>query len=214
MKQELVPRIETLSDGVFAIAATLLVLDVRVPHLVPGQSTTETWRALGETLPSVVAFAFSFLTILIYWLNHDSVTRALRHYPYRLKWLNLMFLLWISAIPFGTRFIAEYPFEPVSSIVYGSIMLMTALTAVTQYVYSAFWSDAMHASVDHAARKRVLVRYTLGPLLYFAAVLCAFVEVRASIAIYLGLPLLFFIPALRESGLGELEGGEQTESGE
>lgn len=69
MNQELVPRIETLSDGAFAIAATLQVLDVRVPHLVPGQPAAATWRALGETLPSILAFVFSFLTILIYWLN-------------------------------------------------------------------------------------------------------------------------------------------------
>lgn len=85
---------------------------------------------------------------------------------------------------------------------------MTALTAIAVYVYAAFWSDAMYPSVDRAARRRVLVRYMIGPTLYVAAMLLALVDVRASIAIYVGLSLLFFVTALQESGLGEIEAGE------
>ena len=122
MRQEFVPRMDTLTDGVFAIAATLLVLDIHVPHLAPGQTQAELWHALAETVPSVVAFACSFVTILLFWLNHDSIGLAITYYSPRIKWLNMLFLLWISAIPFTTKFIAEYPREPAAVVTYGVVM--------------------------------------------------------------------------------------------
>lgn len=122
-------RIDALTDGVFAIAATLLMLEVRVPVLAAGHSTNDLWPSLLEVAPSFVAFAFSFLTILVYWLNHHALSRVIVRYPYRLVWLNLLLLFWISMIPFTTKFISEYPDESAAVITYGLVMFLTAVTA-------------------------------------------------------------------------------------
>jgi uncharacterized membrane protein len=207
------PRIDSLTDGVFAIVATLLVLDIHVPVIPPDHNAAELWHSLLETAPSLVAFAFSFVTILTFWLNHDSVGRVLTHYPYRLVWLNLLLLLWISLIPFATKFISEYPAEPAAVLCYGLVMLLSASTGVLAYVYAAFLSDVMRADINREARSRLLRKWVAGPALYLVACAAAFLDFRVSLAIYIGIPLLFFIPALQQGVLIDLDPeGESLQS--
>ena len=108
-------RVDFLTDGVFAIVATLLVLEIDVPEIPDHHTQAELWRSLGDVAPSFAAFAFSFLTILVYWVNHESLSRVVTHYPYRLVWINLLVLFFISMIPFTTKFISEYPTEPAAT---------------------------------------------------------------------------------------------------
>jgi uncharacterized membrane protein len=196
-----------LTDGVFAIAATLLVLEINVPDIPDHHSQAELWHSLGDVAPSFVAFALSFLTILVYWVNHDSLSRVITHYPYRLVWINLLLVFCISLIPFTTKFISEYPKEPAAVITYGLVMFLTALTAVLAFWYVAFAADLVSATVSRAARVRLLRRFVVGPCLYMFAMLIALVTVYVSIAIYIAIPMLFFIPAVQEGVLEEL--GEQ-----
>lgn len=200
-----VARIDALIDGVFAIAATLLVLDVRVPTIPPDHTAGELWHSLIEVAPSFVAFAFSFLTILVYWLNHHSLSRVILSYPYRLVWLSLLLLFWISMIPFTTKFISEYPTEPVAVITYGLVLLLTGITAVLGYCYAAFWSDVMSETVSHATRIRLLQKWSIGQLLYLVAIVTAFFEVRIALAIYIVVPMLFFVPTLHERMFEDLQ---------
>jgi uncharacterized membrane protein len=204
------PRIDFLTDGVFAIVATLLVLDIHVPVIPAEHSASELRHSLREAAPSFVAFAFSFLTILAFWLNHDGVGRVITRYPYRLVWLNLMLLLWISLIPFATKFISEYPGEPVAVLTYGIVMVLCASTAVLAYAYVAYWSDVMQPAIDVPARRRLLQRFAAGPALYLIACLAAFIDVRISIAIYIGIPLLFFVPTLQEGVLADLRAEDES----
>ena len=83
-------RLEALSDGIFGIAATLLVLEVKVPDLPEKYTQAEMVTALLKVFPSFLSFFISFLTILIYWVSHDSMTRILVKSNYRLTWLNLL----------------------------------------------------------------------------------------------------------------------------
>jgi uncharacterized membrane protein len=208
MEKDPAPRIEMLTDGVFAIVATLLVLDIHVPSLGAGHTSEEFWHALGESVPTLVAFVFSFLTILIYWINHDSLSKAITRYPYRLIWLNLLLLLWITLIPFTTKFIAEYPDELVAVLVYGFVMFMTALTALVTYAYIAFRADLLAPAVDRAARMRLLRRWASGPVLYLVAIAAAFLDTRIALAVYAVVPLIFFVPGLQEAVLHDLREGE------
>lgn len=203
-------RVDALTDGVFAIAATLLVLEVHVPTIPPQHSAAELWQSMLEVAPSFVAFAFSFLTILVYWVNHHSLSRVILRYPYRLVWLNLLLLFWISMIPFTTKFISEYPDESAAVITYGLVMFLTAVTATLAYCYAAFWSDAMSPAVTPSARTRLFRKWSMSILLYLIAMLAALVEVKVALAIYIGVPLMFFIPALQEGVLDDLGEGDEV----
>ena len=88
-------RIEALSDGIFAITSTLLVLEIRVPEL-QNSSVPEMMDSLSSILPSLIGFIFSFLNILIFWVNHDSIGKTLKHFDTKLIYLNIIFLLFIS----------------------------------------------------------------------------------------------------------------------
>ena len=196
-------RIDALTDGVFAIAATLLVLEVRVPELHE-HGAAAVWQSLLAVAPSFVAFAFSFVTILLYWLNHHSLSRVIAYYPYRLVWLNLVLLLWISMIPFTTKFISEYPTEPVALFTYGLVMSLTATTAIVSYCYAAFWTQVMDERVSMDTRRALLWRWGAAPIVYLIAALASFVNVYVAIAVYLAVPMAFFVPALQERTIADL----------
>ena len=97
-------RLETFADGVFAIAATLLILNVEVPELGEHSLAHE----LVRLWPAYVGYAVSFLTIGIIWVNHHTVLRQLRGVDRIFLFINVFFLLCIAFIPFPTRLLATY----------------------------------------------------------------------------------------------------------
>ena len=109
-------RIEAFSDGVFAIAITLLVLEIRVPHVLDagaGAEPTSLAAALLDLWPSYFGYVFSFVTIGIYWANHHHIFSLYQRTDHYFVLLNVLFLLFISFVPFPTAVLAEYIDEPV-----------------------------------------------------------------------------------------------------
>ena len=185
---------DALTDGVFAIVATLLVLDVRVPHLREPRAEGELLAALLGVLPSLTAFAFSFLTVMIYWLNHDRLSRLASRYDERSRVLNLVLLFFVCLIPFVTAFIAEAPLERAAVVAYGLVMLACAIVALLTYRYLAFGSDLL-AGVTEVSRRRFHRQVVGGPILYAAAVAVAFLSAPVAIGLYLVIPLAYlFVP--------------------
>jgi uncharacterized membrane protein len=127
-------RMDAFTDGVFSIVATLLVLEVKLPDLPETHTRAMVMDSLLKVLPSFYAFAFSFLTIIIYWINHENLSALMRSYTHRVQYLNLLLLFWICLIPFPTNFISEYPSDQVAVISYGLAMFMVALTANNQFL--------------------------------------------------------------------------------
>jgi uncharacterized membrane protein len=185
-------RIEALTDGIFAIAATLLVLEIRVPEL-DEQSMSKMSDSLVKILPSLIAFVFSFLNILIFWANHDVLGKTLKHFDSRLIYMNIIFLLFISLIPFTTAFISRYPFNIISVTVYGSVLFFSAMMASAMYFYIAFRSELMYEKISLKTRMKVWKRIRSGPLLFAVAIPLGFLSVYIPIAIYILVPIIFLI---------------------
>ena len=101
-------RLEAFSDGVFAIAITLLVLEVKVPKLEGGATSSALARALLDQWPSYLALVTSFFTLLIMWVHHHLVFRQVHRADVRLLFVNGILLLFISVTPFPTAVVAEY----------------------------------------------------------------------------------------------------------
>lgn len=101
-------RLEAFSDAVFAIAITLLILEIQVPALESMHSRSEVWRAIGQLWPSFLALMLSFVVILIGWVGHHNLLKRLNKTSDRFQFVNGFFLFTIVIIPFPTAFMAEY----------------------------------------------------------------------------------------------------------
>jgi uncharacterized membrane protein len=122
-------RLVFFSDAVFAIAITLLVLEIEVPHLPHDAPPSAYWGALGELVPSFLAFLLSFLVIGRFWLSHHQIFARVTHFDVRLVWPNMLYLLAIAFMPFTTAFMAAGRNGFVPALCYNLNLLVAGLTA-------------------------------------------------------------------------------------
>jgi len=131
-------RIEAFADGVFAIAITLLVLEIGVPHLGEGESMLV---ALGGLWPSLFGYVFGFWVIGIYWVNHHYVFSLYRRSNHVFGLLNVVFLMTIAFLPFPTAVLAEYVVDPAhrdgAIVFYVFALMLPALTWSTIWFYAS-----------------------------------------------------------------------------
>jgi uncharacterized membrane protein len=123
-------RLVFFSDAVFAIAITLLVLEIHVPDLPRSEDIAGSWEAFLSLGPSLFAFALSFLVIGRFWMGHHERFRPVRHYDPRLMWPNLLYLMAIVFMPFATAFLGRNLGHFVPALVYNLAMLVLALLAM------------------------------------------------------------------------------------
>lgn len=191
-------RLEALSDGVFAIACTLLVLEIKIPHLGHG-TWEEQWKIIREnqTLESIGAFVFSFLNILIFWTNHDSINKVIVRYDTKTTYLNIFFLLFISLIPFTTAFLRENMNSFFANAAYGLVLCLASVVAVWMYHHLAFKAKLFYPEVTMHSRRKIYKQVISGPILFLAAIGLGLISNYISIAIYALTPVSFmFLPQL------------------
>lgn len=183
-------RLEAFSDGVFAIAATLLVLELRVPP-----DTTDLAAALLGLWPAYVAYLVSFLTIGIIWVNHHTLLEHCTRVDRRFLYLNLLLLISVGIVPFPTALVGQYILSEhgatAALVVYGLGAVLIALAFTGVFLYAT--SD--HRLVgDTAAARRIRAEGRLFPIglgAYSLGIALAFVEPKASLLLY-GLTALFY----------------------
>jgi len=190
-------RLEALSDGVFAIACTLLVLEIEIPHFNSGINVAEQWHEFSELMPSLIAFVFSFLNILVFWANHDAINKVIVRYDTKTTYLNIVFLLFISLIPFTTAFIGQNPHSFVAIAAYGLVLMFASATAIWMYSHLAFKSNLLLPEVSERSKKRVYRQIVSSPFVYIAAIAGGLITTYIPIAIYIIMPVIFmFMPQL------------------
>src|SRR5690349_16537875 len=119
-------RVETFSDGVIAIIITIMVLTIKIPDITKGASPWTFRMQLQHLLPYLIAYAFSFMMIGIFWVNHHHMFHLLEKTDEPLLIQNLLFLFWMSLIPLATAMVGANPKSSDSAALYGGVMLMTA----------------------------------------------------------------------------------------
>src|SRR5690625_3040319 len=112
-------RLEAFSDGVMAVALTVMVLELKPPH-VPE------WHALVSQWPVALSYILSFVYIGLYWNNHHHMLHITEHVNGRVLWGNLYWLFWMTLIPFTTAWMSETHFATVPVALYGFVLLMAA----------------------------------------------------------------------------------------
>ena len=188
-------RIEAFSDGVFAIAITLLILDMKVPRGI--QRPDELARALVAEWPSYFAYLTSFATIGVMWMNHHRLFTLIRRADHLLIVLNTLLLLGVSVVPFPTSLLAEYLGHPggaLAAMVYSGTYVVIAVFFNSLWHYAAGGMRLLGDDVDARAVMAQTRQYAFGPVFYLVAFGLAFVNVGASVALNLALALFFALP--------------------
>ena len=182
-------RLEAFSDGVFAIAATLLILNVSVTGAPLGHELLRIW-------PSYVGYAVSFITIGIIWSNHHTVIAQIAKVNRTFLLLNVLFLMIIAFLPFPTRLLAENITSggaQAAAIAYGLTMLFTAIFFNAIWWYAATGRRLLKDDADPRVVDGIGRSYLPGPFLYLAATLVALVNPLASAAVYVAIAVFYVL---------------------
>jgi uncharacterized membrane protein len=183
-------RVEALTDGVFAIAMTLMIFNIRVPS---GPSAQMPHRLLA-LWPSFMSYAVSFIVLGIYWVGHHNHFHFVRRTDRVSIWINLSFLLAVTLIPFSTALLGEYPDQQVAVVLYGINLICVGLL-----LYAHFWytnkkgqlvEKTMDSHVVALAERRILT----GPLVCLLPIALSFYRPRLAALLYGLVPVLYILP--------------------
>lgn len=180
-------RLEAFSDGVLAIIITIMVLEMKVPH-------GEDIAALWPLLPVFLSYILSFVYVGIYWNNHHHLFHAVQRVDGKVLWANLHLLFWLSLFPFVTGWMGENHFAPLSSALYGVVLLMasTAYWILTRAIIYAEGQNSLLAKAIGKDNKG-----NLSLVLYAAAIPLAFVNQWVSQTLYVAVALMWLVPDRR-----------------
>jgi uncharacterized membrane protein len=192
-------RIEAFSDNVFAIAITLLVLEIKIPS-----SDTVSERGLLFSLfaiwPAYLAFFVSFVTILVIWAHHHWIFTAIGRSDYALVYWNGLLLLFVTFVPFPTGLLAEYLLHTeakTAASLYTGTFLAISLAFYGLWRHASKGGNLLAIKIDGFEPEnatRITNHYRLGPILYFGSFVLSFMSEIASVSSCL---LLAFFFALR-----------------
>ena len=183
-------RLETFADGVFAIAATLLILDVNLPRDTPhvAQAYLHAW-------PQYAAYAISFVTMGIIWVNHHTVFRQIDRVDRTFLFINVFFLMVIAFIPFPTRVLAEHMRDDgrAAAFAYGVTMTAMPVTYSTLWFYAARGRRLIARDADQRTVSGISRSFWPGIPLYTAATLSALLSSWLAVALFAGLALFYVV---------------------
>jgi uncharacterized membrane protein len=183
-------RVEALTDGVFAIATTLLVLNLAVRS---GLSHHEFLAALRSLGPKVIAYVVSFMVIAVYWIGHHNQFFWIHYVDRTLIWITTFFLMAIAFIPFSTSLIADYPSEVLAILIYGTNVILAGLALWIHWRYALGRGKLVPQPMDTRLSAITSRRILLGMAYYAVATLLGFVLPLISVVLFSGLPLFFYM---------------------
>ena len=194
-------RIEAFSDGVFAIAITLLILELRVPEAAEGGRHLSLSVSLLSLWPSYLAYILSFVIVGIYWANHHFVFKLYKGTNHIFNLLNVFFLMCISFLPFPTSVLGKHledmGDEKTAVAFYAFGLLLPALSWMLMWVYASKGYRLIDKRLAPNFVKYMTGQYILSTVLYLIALLASFVSPTAGLGIAIGLTLLYLMPPKR-----------------
>lgn len=188
-------RIEAFSDGVFAIAITLLVLDIKVPHHIQSlPHYTRLIDALLQQWPAYLAHFISFVTILIIWVSHHRLFNYIKRSNDTFLFLNGLLLLFVTFVPFPTALLSEYirSYDAhVAAAVYSGTYFSVAVVFNLLWRYASHKNRLLDRNCDPCFVKAISKQYLFGPPLYLVALVLSFISAAASVGMCFILALFF-----------------------
>ena len=183
-------QINALSDGVIAVVITLLVLGIDVPQ--GHQFSTEGFLSFLQKIEyQLVVYAIAFALVGTYWLQHAAMFHYFRQGSRRLVWLNLAFLFVVTLVPFVTKIIGTYRYQPLVIIPFAVVNVACGLSLAVMWWYANRVEPVVWPRIDPTVVRSMSTRILIGPAVCLVAVAVSFVNVRLGHAVFLTIPLVY-----------------------
>jgi uncharacterized membrane protein len=182
-------RLLAFSDGVFAIAITLLIIGVVIPE---GTTDFNLNSVLSSLWPNYLAFLISFFVIGLYWIVHVRQFRFVRKYDSGLLWLNLMFLLFIVIMPFTTSIVSKYSSET-AVIIYAANVALVGYMRTASWFYSAHNHRLIDKRLSSTFIRRTTIMNLIAPSIFTLSIGVAFIDKNLAQYIWISIFVVYVI---------------------
>ena len=188
-------RIETLTDGIFAIAMTLLVLSLALPEA--GKEAIEMHSLLLGQIDKFFNYALSFILLAIFWIRHHQQFHFIKRTDGKHLWINIFFLMFVALMPFSTSLAGDYSREPLAEVFFGFNIFMLGMFLILNWSYATNHHRLVDPNLDPQSIASGTKPRMVAPLVAVLAIGLAFVDPRISSLAYLLIPILYGVLGYR-----------------
>ena len=185
-------RIQSFSDGVFAIVITLLIMDLKVPQSA-GETAVVLAGHLFELWPKLLSYVLSFLVVGVYWVAHHHVFYYICRVDRISLWLNIFFLMSVAFVPFPTALLGEYSGNQLAVIIYGVNVMVTRLLLLALWLHAATNHRLIDPELAPLAIRRLTLLILVPVGIYLLAIALSFLSTQVSLVLYFLVPVVFSI---------------------
>ncbi len=187
-------RLTALSDGIFAITITLLVLEIKVPEIAENLVATELPRELMDLVPKIFSHFISFIVLGIYWIAHHNIFMHIKRHNHVMLWLNNLFMMCIASVPFPTALISQYPNQQISLVAYSGTLVVTGVV-----LNLIWWYAITHRLVDEETTDKAFIAFVyfynrIGPLLYLLSIGVSFFSIAIAKFVIVVVAVIYIVP--------------------
>jgi uncharacterized membrane protein len=175
-------RIAALSDGIFAFAMTVLVLEIHIPEKVDVHSEAELWAALVALAPRIVTWLMSLMTLGIFWVGQQTQLNHLARADRNLSWLYFLFLAVVTVLPFSTRLLSEFFTSRIAFFIYWANILLAGVTLMACLTYEDR-AGLLRADVPNEVLRAMCRRIVVAQALYAFGALVGFFDVAWGVGV-------------------------------
>ena len=194
-----VNRIESLTDGVFAIAMTLLVLELSIPVIAGSPVNTELSSKLFELWPKLLVYMLSFVILGMMWVHHRLMFHYIERSDGKLAWMNIIFLMFVALVPFAASLLGEYSNSQIAVLVYGIVALLIIIMSLVVWIYITRIDELADRVIETEIAIRRKILYLVGCFFFILAIGISFISPTISLCIYGLTALLTIIISWRDS---------------
>lgn len=196
-------RIEALSDGVFSIAMTLLILEIKLPDFSKVHSESDLIWQFAILGPKIFSYVLSFIVLGIYWVGHHHQFTFIKHSDRFFIWINVFFLLFVSAVPFSTALLGDFKQYITTMVIYGSNLMLLGLSLWWIWKHAIrnnlIPPELINKQIDTLVQRRILIPV----LCYFIAILCSFIHPNISRIMFLIIHFIYIFSVRFDKKLNE-----------
>lgn len=193
-EQNLTPtRLETLVDAVFAIAMTILVLELHVPEIGNVGNAHELWLGLVSIWPSVFSFVVSFVILGMFWVGHHTEFHYIKKLDNKLIWLNIFYMLMVSFLPFTAALLGRYSYNQTAVIIYGAQLLAMVLLHYFMWRHAAGHKNLITQDLDARVNNLVNRLTFFAVVAYGLAIIISFFSLPIALLIYIVAPIPYIM---------------------
>ena len=204
-------RIETLTDGIFAIAMTLLVLDLKVPHIPKGVVQAALELRVYDLWPKFLIYVLSFVISAVFWISHSIQFHYIRGADRSFFWINILFMMFVAFIPFSTHLLSEHIEQQFAVIFYGCHLMIIWVCLYLHWCYATGSFRLVDEDIDARIVKTIAMRILIAPVIYLVAIAVSFLNTGLSIALYALIIILHILPGRIDRYLASLEKNTRSE---